>query len=190
VAAHLVAPVASDLAHKLSGVVYASLAVVATGYYKKQASAPLDGFGVLIPRSEKYRTLGIVWNTSLFAGRAPDGQMAITSFLGGTTDPEIAQKPAEEIAGIAQKDHEEILGMTGPPIQSMIWVHQKALPQYNLGHGHVVQAIRAAERSVAGLYFAGNYLEGPSIGKCVEGSFQTAENVKSYLERRAVAEVG
>ncbi len=190
VAAHLVAPVASDLAHRLSGVAYASLAVVAMGYYKKQASLPLDGFGVLIPRSEKHRTLGIVWNTSLFAGRAPDGQMAITSFLGGTTDPEIAQKPAEEIAAIVQKDHQEILGMTGSPIQSMIWVHQKALPQYNLGHGHVVQAIRAAERSVAGLYFTGNYLEGPSIGKCVEGSFQTAENVKSYLERGAVARAG
>ena len=190
VAARLVAPLASDLAHGLSGVVYASLAVVATGYYKKQASAPLDGFGVLIPRSEKHRTLGIVWNSSLFAGRAPDGQMAITSFLGGTTDPGIAQKPAEEIAAIVQKDHEEILGMTGSPIQSMIWVHQKALPQYNLGHGHVVAAIRTAEQSVAGLYFTGNYLEGPSIGKCIESSFQTAENVKSYLEKGEAARVG
>jgi len=190
VAARLVAPVASELAQRLSAVAYASLAVVATGYYKKQASAPLDGFGVLIPRSEKHRTLGIVWNSSLFAGRAPDGQMVITSFLGGTTDPGIAQKPTEEIAAIVQKDHQEILGMTGTPIQSMIWVHQKALPQYNLGHGHVVAAIRAAEQSVAGLYFAGNYLEGPSIGKCVENSFHTAEDVKSYLEKGAAARAG
>jgi protoporphyrinogen/coproporphyrinogen III oxidase len=190
VAAHLVRPIASDLARKLSGIAYASLAVVATGYYQKQASAPLDGFGVLIPRSERHRTLGMVWNTSLFAGRAPEGQMVITSFLGGATDPEIAQKPPKEITAIVEKEHEEILGITGSPITSMTWVHQKALPQYNLGHGHIIEAIRELERSVAGLYFAGNYLEGPSIGRCVERGFQTAESLKSYLEAGTVARAG
>jgi protoporphyrinogen/coproporphyrinogen III oxidase len=187
VSARLVAPIASDLAHKLSAVAYASLAVVATGYYKKQASAPLNGFGLLVQRSEKRRTLGVVWNSSLFAGRAPDGQMTITSFIGGATDPEIAQKPAEEIAALVEKDHQEILGITGPPIASVVWVHQKALPQYNLGHGHVVEAIRNAERSIRGLYFAGNYLEGPSIGRCVERGFHTAESVQGHLQKGAVA---
>ncbi|HXW61992.1 MAG TPA: protoporphyrinogen oxidase [Candidatus Acidoferrales bacterium] len=190
VAGRLIAPIAPDLTQKLSSIAYASLAVVGTGYYAKQAGAPLHGFGVLVPRSEKYRTLGIVWNTSLFAGRAPDGQMTITSFIGGATDPEIAQKPAEEITAIVQKDHEKILGITGSPITSMIWVHPKALPQYNLGHGHVVQAIRVAERSVAGLYFVGNYLEGPSIGKCVERGFQAAENVNSYRQTGVAAQAG
>ena len=163
---------------------------MATGYYTRQVSSPLNGFGVLIPRGEKRRTLGVVWNTSLFEGRAPDGQMVITSFIGGATDPEIAQKPSEEIAAMVEKDHKAILGTTGPPIASMVWVHQKALPQYNLGHGHVVQAIRDAERSVAGLYFAGNYLEGPSIGRCIERGFQAAEGVKSYLQRGVVARAG
>ncbi len=186
VAAHLLAPFVPRLAHKLSGIAYASLAVVASGYYKKQASVPLDGFGVLVPRSEKHRTLGIVWNASLFPGRAPEGQMALTSFIGGATDPEIASKSKAEISAIVQRDCEQILGITGSPITSAIWVHQKALPQYNLGHGHVVEAIRDAEQSVAGLYFAGNYLEGPSVGKCVERAFQVAESVKAYLESGVV----
>ena len=183
--AHISAPllkaVAPDVAQKLSGIAYASLAVFAAGYYTKQVSGPLDGFGVLIPRCENHRTLGIVWNTSLFPGRAPDGQMVLTSFIGGATDLEITARPKQEIAVIVQKDHERILGITGPPIRFALWTHQKALPQYNLGHGHVVQAIRDAEQSVAGLYFAGNYLEGPSIGKCVERGFYVAEKVKTYL---------
>jgi oxygen-dependent protoporphyrinogen oxidase len=186
-ASHLVGPIASDLAQKLSGVAYASLAVVATGYYQKQTTAHLDGFGVLIPRSERHRTLGIVWNSSLFPGRAPEGQMTLTSFIGGATDPEIAQKADGEIAAIVQKDHEQILEIAGSPVTSVTWVHQKALPQYNLGHGHVVRAMRDAERSVAGLYFAGNYLEGPSIGKCVEAGFQTADGAQSYLRTGAIA---
>jgi protoporphyrinogen/coproporphyrinogen III oxidase len=180
-ASHLVGSVAPSLASILSGIAYASLAVVGTGYHVKQAGAPLDGFGVLIPRSEKHRTLGIVWNSSLFPGRAPEGQMAVTSFVGGATDPGIVAKSDDEIVAIVQDDHAKILGVTGSPVASGVWKHEKALPQYNLGHGHAVEAIREAERTVPGLYFAGNYLEGPSIGKCVEDGFHTADAIRDYL---------
>ncbi|MGA9939920.1 MAG: protoporphyrinogen oxidase [Candidatus Acidiferrales bacterium] len=184
VASHLVGSVAPPLASILSGIAYASLAVVGAGYYKRQASAALDGFGVLIPRSEKHRTLGIVWNSSLFAGRAPDGQMVLTSFVGGATDPEMAAKTGQEILTIVQDEHAKILGITGSPVSAAVWKHEKALPQYNLGHGHAVEAIRDAERTVPGLYFAGNYLEGPSIGKCVEEAFQTADAIRDHLAAR------
>lgn len=181
VASHLVGSVAPSLASILSGIAYASLAVVGTAYHKKQAAAALDGFGLLIPRSEKHRTLGIVWNSSLFPGRAPEGQMLLTSFVGGATDPEIIAKSDAEIAAIVQDEHARILGITGSPIASAVWKHEKALPQYNLGHGHAVKAIREAERATPGLYFAGNYLEGPSIGKCVEDGFATASAIRKYL---------
>ncbi len=180
-ASHLIGSIAPFLASTLSGIEYASLAVVGMGYYNRQASAALDGFGVLIPRSEKHRTLGIVWNSSLFAGRAPEGQMVVTSFVGGATDPEIVAKTDGEITAIVHDDHARILGITGPPIAAAVWKHEKALPQYNLGHGHVVEAIRDAERTVPGLYFAGNYLEGPSIGRCAEEAFQTADAIRDYL---------
>jgi protoporphyrinogen/coproporphyrinogen III oxidase len=180
-ASHLIASIAPSLASILSGIAYASLAVIGTGYHKRQASVALDGFGVLIPRSEKHRTLGIVWNSSLFEGRAPEGQTVMTSFVGGATDPEIVAKTDDEIVAIVQDDHARILGITGSPVTAAVWKHEKALPQYNLGHGHTVQAIREAERTVPGLYFASNYLEGPSIGKCVEEGFHTADAVRDYL---------
>jgi oxygen-dependent protoporphyrinogen oxidase len=162
----------------LSGIAYAPVVVVASGYHSHQSAAALDGFGVLIPRSEKYRTLGIVWNSSLFPKRAPQGQMTITSILGGATDPAIIEKSDEEITAIAEHEHSRILKIEGSPIVSAIWKHQRALPQYNLGHAHAVREIREAERAIPGLYFAGNYLEGPAIGKCVEHGFQTAEAVR------------
>ncbi|MGD0955731.1 MAG: protoporphyrinogen oxidase [Candidatus Acidiferrales bacterium] len=182
-ASRLVASVSQPLAAVLSGIAYASLAVVASGYHTRQAAAPLDGFGVLIPRSEEHRTLGIVWNSSLFHGRAPNGRMVITSFVGGATDPEIIEKTDKEITAIVEEDHAQILDITGSPITTAVWKHAKALPLYNLGHGHVVRAIRDAEGATPGLYFAGNYLEGPALGKCVEQGFQTADAVSSYLRR-------
>jgi len=185
VASHLVAPLSAPLAQTLSGVEYASLAVIATSYYTHQLQSPLDGFGVLIPRSEKYRTLGVVWNSSLFPHRAPDGQTTITSFVGGATDPEMAEKSDEAIAAIVQEENARILGITGQPTSSPVWKHAKALPQYNLGHAHIVRAIRDGEQAIPGLFFAGNYLQGPSIGKCIEQGYQTAEAIRKYLQAGA-----
>jgi oxygen-dependent protoporphyrinogen oxidase len=178
---HLVAPISSPLAKTLSGVAYAAVAVVGAAYYKQQIGIPFEGFGVLIPRTEGYRTLGIVWNSSLFPDHGGDGRATMTSFVGGATDPEITEKPDEEIAAIVEKESARILSITGAPITSSVWKHPKALPQYNLGHGHIVEAIREGERTIPGLFFAGNYLEGPSIGKCVEQASQTAEAVRAYL---------
>jgi len=181
-AAHMLESFSPQLAHTLSGIAYAPVAVVASSYYRQQVGDPLEGFGFLVPRGEKVRTLGTVWNSSLFPGRAREGSVTITSFIGGATDPEIIQQPEENIAAIVADENARILGITGPPAETAVWKYERALPQYNLGHGHIVETIRDAERNSPGLFFAGNYLEGPGIGKCVENGFQTAEAVRKYLQ--------
>jgi len=181
-AAHLLETSSPQLAHTLSGIAYAPVAVVASTYYRQQVGDLLEGFGFLVPRAEKVRTLGTVWNSSLFPGRAREGSVTITSFIGGATDPDIIQLHEENIAAIVAEENARILGITGPPVEVAVWKYPRALPQYNLGHGHVVETIRDGERASPGLYFAGNYLEGPAIGKCVESGFQTAEAVRQYLQ--------
>src|SRR5271170_5555047 len=181
-AAHLLGTFSPQLARTLSGIPYAPVAVVASTYYRQQVGDPLEGFGFLVPRSEKVRTLGTVWNSSLFPGRAREGSVTITSFIGGATDPDIMNLQEETIAAIVAEENAHILGITGPPVELAVWKYPRALPQYNLGHGFIVEAIRDAERAAPGLYFAGNYLEGPAVGKCVENGFQTAEAVRDYLQ--------
>jgi oxygen-dependent protoporphyrinogen oxidase len=181
-AGHIAVQISSPLMHTLSGVAYAPVAVVACGYYDRQIAEKLDGFGYLVPRSEKVRTLGTVWNSSLFAGRAPAGAVAITSFIGGATDPKIVDHSDDEILAIVQDENARILQISGSPVASALWKYPKALPQYNLGHGHVVEAIRDGERANPGLFFCGNYLEGPSLGKCVETANQTALAIQRHLQ--------
>jgi protoporphyrinogen/coproporphyrinogen III oxidase len=181
VASHLIAEISAPLARALSGIAYAGVAVVTAGYHSKQIGAVLDGFGVLIPRSEKIQTLGTVWNSTLFPDRGGEGRATLTSFIGGATDPEIIALPDAEIEAIVHNENARILAITGQPIVSRVWKHEKALPQYNLGHGHVVETVRESEHAIPGLYFAGNYLEGPSIGKCVDRGSQTAEAARAYL---------
>jgi protoporphyrinogen/coproporphyrinogen III oxidase len=181
-AAHLLESFSPHLAQTLSGIAYAPVAVVASTYYRQQVGDPLEGFGFLVPRGEKVRTLGTVWNSSLFPGRAREGSVTITSFIGGATDPDIIRLHEENIAAIVCEENARILGITGPPMELAVWKYPRALPQYNLGHGHIVETIRDAERASLGLFFAGNYLEGPAIGKCVENGFQTADAVSKYLQ--------
>jgi oxygen-dependent protoporphyrinogen oxidase len=123
-----------------------------------------------------------VWNSSLFPGRAPEGGCTITSFVGGATEPEVLEKPDDEIAALVQDENSKILGITGAPVASEVWKHPKALPQYNLGHGHIVEALRDGEKENPGMFFSGNYLEGPSLGKCVEHGFKTAEAAQEFLK--------
>jgi oxygen-dependent protoporphyrinogen oxidase len=183
VASHLMAPVSQSLSHTLSGIAYAGVAVAAAGYFANQIGVPIEGFGVLVPRSEKLRTLGTVFNSSLFPHRAREGSAVITSFVGGATDSEIIEKPEDEIAAIVQADNAKILQITGSPVASAVWKHPKALPQYNLGHHHIVQSIRDGELKNSGLFFSGNYLAGPSLGKCIEHGFKTADAVRDFLQR-------
>ena len=181
-AAHLLETFSPHLAQTLSGIAYAPVAVVGSTYYRQQVGDPLEGFGFLVPRGEKVRTLGTVWNSSLFPGRAHEGSVTITSFIGGAMDPDIIQQHEENIATIVAEENARILGITGPPVETVVWKYPRALPQYNLGHGHIIEAIRDAERASPGLFFAGNYLEGPAVGKCVENGFQTAEAVRKHLQ--------
>jgi len=180
-AGKLVSSISEPLARTLSGVEYTGVAVIGAAYHAKQVGTMLDGFGLLVPRTEKIRTLGIIWNSALFPGRGGEGRVLLTSFVGGATDAAILEMPDSEILATVGKESAKVLQITGQPILSRLWRHPKALPQYNLGHSHIVEAIRSAERAIPGLYFAGNYLEGPSIGKCIARGTQTAEAAREYL---------
>jgi oxygen-dependent protoporphyrinogen oxidase len=169
---------------------YAPLAVVAAGYRRDQVRNAGNGFGFLVPRSEGLRVLGTVWNSSLFPERAPENMACFTSFAGGATDPALCGMSEDEIAEIICGEVKRVLGVTGPPMTRLVHRYTRALPQYNLGHSETVSALGAAASTVPGLFLAGNYLTGPSIGSCVEQANQTADAVRVYLASIGVAGVG
>jgi oxygen-dependent protoporphyrinogen oxidase len=174
VAATLIRGVELEIAERLAEIEYASIAVVSLGYKKSEIGDPLHGFGFLIPRSAGVRTLGSVWNTSLFPNRAPEGDALLTSFIGGATDPQAASLSADELTAMVHKEIASILKIGTAPTFSNVTVYPRALPQYNLGHGERLAAIDNARKKHSNLWLIGNYLLGPSIGACVEQSLAAA----------------
>lgn len=180
-AARLLGTTAPALSAKLSELYYAPMVVVSSGYDQTQVRNPLHGFGLMIPRREKLSTFFNVWNSSVVSGRAPEGKVLLTSFAGGATNPEFVRLEAKAIAQIIESEIAAVLGIAGPPIERMVWKFPQALPQFNLGHAQTAAAIRETVTGLPGLYLAGNYLEGRSLGDCAEIGSRTAQEVLHQL---------
>jgi len=189
-ASEILLGLSDKFASLFSRIEYAPVAVVSACYRREQMQHPADGFGFLVPRSEGLRVLGTVFNSALFAGRAPDGMVCFTSFAGGATDPELCKLSDHEITETICGEVARVLGITGKPVATNLHRHARAIPQYNLGHSQIVKSLEALTAAMPGLFLAGNYLAGPSIGACVEQAFRTAEAVRVYLASIGVAGVG
>ena len=161
----------------LSSIEYAPVAVVSLGYHKKDVGHSLNGFGFLVPRSAGLRVLGSVWNSSLFPGRAPEGQALLTSFVGGATDSAAATLEPQELATLVHRENSPVLSIESAPIFSNVTIWPRALPQYNLGHGDRLAAVAKACSRFPGLWLTGNYLQGPAVGSCVDQAFAVAKEV-------------
>jgi len=167
--AGLLAGPASGAARMLGEISNPGLAVVALGFGAEALARTPNGFGVLIPRGEGYRTLGVLWDSRLFAGRSPDGTILMRAMIGGGTDPEAAALAEHELAAVARAEVMRLFGLREPPVFELVTRWPQAIPQYHLGHPARVRAIEGAmERARArtpGLYLAGNYLHGVAFGK-------------------------
>ena len=165
----------------LTSVEYAAVAVVSLGYRKSDVGHSLDGFGFLVPRSAGLRVLGTVWNSSLFPGRAPDGHVLHTTFVGGSTDSSAAKLRPEELTSLVHREIAPLLSIKNAPAFSNVTILPRALPQYNLGHADRLASVAKNLLRFPGIFLAGNYLRGPSIGSCVEQALTVAEELKANL---------
>jgi protoporphyrinogen/coproporphyrinogen III oxidase len=171
----------SEIASPLEEIEYAPLAVVSLGYKKQDVGHSLEGFGFLVPRTEKLRTLGTVWNSSLFPGRAPQGSVLLTSFIGGATDPQVVELRTEDIISMVHREIAPILSIHSQPTFSNLEIYQRALPQYNIGHTARIENLERESSSLLNLKLVGNYLRGPAIGTCVEQAVAVVDEIRSAV---------
>jgi oxygen-dependent protoporphyrinogen oxidase len=177
VAGGLLLPIDPMFERALTKIEYASVAVASLGYARAQIKNPLNGFGFLVPRSQHFRTLGTVWNSSLFPGRVPRDHALLTGFVGGVTDPQATSLSNEQISTLVHAEIAPILEITGTPAFSIVEIYPRAIPQYKVGHSEILTAIEQARSGFPTLHFTGNYWQGPSVGSCIERSMQTAAEI-------------
>lgn len=181
VSAALLEEVADHAATAAASVNAPPLAVVFMGFRRSQVAHPLDGVGYLTPSNERRSITGVHFNSTMFPGRAPDGHVALTAYVGGSRAPVLGNMPADTLKELVRDEFHDLLGVTGDPVVVRVRHWPRGLPQFSLGHKAVLEALRNLPREAPGLFVTGNYLEGPSVGACVKTAQDVAGAVNTYL---------
>lgn len=166
-------PLPDTLASRLAflrKIEYPSVSVLGLGYRHSDVSHPLDGFGVLVPECEHLPILGTLFTSSIFRNRAPDDHVLLTTFIGGTRQPELPQLPEDRQIALAKAAVEKVLGIRGTPGFVRLHVWKRAIPQRTLGCDAILRQLSAIEAEFSGLHFIGNYRTGISLTNCIEAA--------------------
>jgi oxygen-dependent protoporphyrinogen oxidase len=181
VASMLVRDLSSHTADMLDRVYYPPVAEVFLGFREEQFTMPLDGFGYLVPAKESRNILGTIWSSSIFPNRAPEGHVALTTFVGGARQPELLDGDDDHILRLVLDDLRSIMGVRGQPVFTQVIRWPKAIPQYNLGYQSLLSGLEALERDLPGFFFCSNYKGGIAVGDCVMSGKRTATRVGEYI---------
>jgi oxygen-dependent protoporphyrinogen oxidase len=130
----------------------APVAVVGLGGPAESFRLP-DGFGVLAGPDAGIRALGILFESSYAAGRAPEGYQLAKGIYGGAADPDIMSRSDEEIVSLMSKELGLVVGTVIEPTWTR--VVRSSIPQYPLGHAAWLADVDRALAELPGLHVAG-----------------------------------
>jgi len=171
------APGAGPGLQSLAEINYPPVAAVVLGFRREDVAHPCSGFGMLIPKVEGFNILGTIFSSALFPDRAPAGHVTLTSYIGGARYPDLALLPPEKIVELTLADLRTLLGVKGKPVFTHVKTWPKAIPQYNVGYGKYRQLLTELEAVAPGLFFAGCYRDGVSLGDSIVSGVNIAERV-------------
>ncbi len=166
----------------LADIGYPPVSSLFLGYRRDQVAHPLDGFGMLIPPAEARPLLGVLFNSTLFTGRAPEDHVALTVMTGGVRAPGLARLHDADLLPVVSRELAALLGVKGAPVFVRRTSWPRAIPQYNLGYERFLDAMTAAEAAHTGLLIGGHVRDGISITNCIASGEKLAARALTTLK--------
>jgi protoporphyrinogen/coproporphyrinogen III oxidase len=160
-------PSCASLQAQLGAVRYPAVAALALGFRRRDVAHPLDGFGCLVPSVEGRTTLGVLFSSTLFEGRAPADHVLLTCFIGGTRMPAMGVASTDDALAAVLPELRDLLGVTGAPVLVQHTRWPRSIPQFDVGHDRVLEAADRVEAELPGVLLDGQFRRGVSVGDCV-----------------------
>ena len=156
---------------------YASVTQVLLGF-ENWKGISLNAFGGLVPGKENKNILGVLFTSSFFEGRAPQGGALLSVFMGGTKRPDIAKMDNNQIETILNKELPRMMSNRSfSPDMIRIHRYPKAIPQYTESSGARFEMIEKLQQKYPGLVLAGNIRDGIGMADRVKQGRSIAEEL-------------
>ena len=176
--ARLLADLDPELAGEHAEIPYASSAIVTLAF--READAPLDGYGYVVPGAEGTDALAATWTTRKWEARAPEGLALVRVYLGRFGRRDVTAGTDEELIGLARSELRRV-SVAAEPVRT--WIHRwpRGMPQYVLGHPERLSRIDAALGRHPWLALAGAAYRGVGIPDCIASGEDAARSVARAL---------
>jgi oxygen-dependent protoporphyrinogen oxidase len=182
VAAELLQPLAPQTAAGLAAIRYVSTGTISLAFRRAEVAHPLNGFGLVIPRSERRPINAITWTSTKFDHRAPDNAVLLRVFFGGSRNPAAMELDDETLLDVVRGELRSLLGIDAQPLFHRIYRWPRANPQYDVGH---LARVDTLESSLpAGIYVAGSPYRGVGIPDCVNQARQVVGRVVEAMSQQ------
>ncbi len=179
-AALLLSPLAAG-AQELSLIRSSPMAVIHLGYRAEDLARKPSGFGVL-DGDGSLVVAGVLFPSSLFAGRAPEGHVLFTCLLGGLLHPGLLDLDDAGLAALCRADLRKLFGVTAQPVFERVARWNEAVPQPELGHRERLARVRAALAALPALELAGAAYDGVAVEQVLQGGERAAERLLGRLK--------
>ena len=171
----------------LRGIRYVSTGTISLAFRREDVEL-LEGFGLVIPRSEGRSINAVTLTSTKFDNRAPAGHVLIRVFFGGSRSPQMMELDDEQLVTEVLSELKALMGIKARPLFQRIFRWHHANPQYDVGHLERVEAIESFLPE--GLYITGSPYRGIGLPDCVHQGQQTAEKVAQNLNPKLGRQTG
>lgn len=172
----------AKLGAELGAIPYSSSITVSLVYDEATLGLLPEGFGFLVPASERRAILACTFVHHKFLGRTPPGKAVLRAFLGGMKNEALLAESDDVLVGLVRRELGEILRGAGPspgaePEYTQVSRWRRAMAQYAVGHQKRRQRIAGLVAGLDGLRLAGNAYDGIGISDCIRLGRQAAKEL-------------
>lgn len=143
----------------------------ATVFFKRE-DAWLDGYGILLPRIERYETLGITFNTNTFDNRSSQPEFVSETWI---YKDELLKLTDEQVQKLIVAERQRLTSKNVAPLGIKIHRWKKAIPYYDVTLERLLEQESFLSAPSKGIAFSGNWVGALGLGRMLSEHIDTVE---------------
>ncbi len=166
----------------LQAVPEANILTVVFGFGPGSTLPP--GFGYLTPEQEGRFSLGTLFSSNMFPGRAPADHILFETLIGGRRHPERLNLSDAELIDKAFNDVKDVLKLKEEPVYTKVLRPWGSIPQLENDYPQLLKWRNALTQKMVGLHVCGFGWEGIGLNDMIKHGVRTAEALHAGTEQR------